>query len=146
MKHILIISLSLAISADASAQEPAGQSSKEAALPQTINVDNFRYAGPFEVKTPHKVDTVDIAGKPFDPESALDRELSLSLPKETKAVEVLEAAEAPAIHLLGFSLENTIYAKATLKLEGLKRSRLFVDGRPAGPQLKLEPGTHDIVL
>ena len=146
MKHILIISLSLAISAYASAQEPAGQSSKEAALPQTINVDNFRYAGPFEVKTPHKVDTVDIAGKPFDPESALDRELSLSLPKETKAVEVLEAAEAPALHLLGFSLENTIYAKATLKLEGLKRSRLFVDGRPAGPQLKLEPGTHDIVL
>ena len=146
MKHILIISLSLAISAYASAQEPAGQSSKEAALPQTINVDNFRYAGPFEVKTPHKVDTVDIAGKPFDPESALDRELSLSLPKEMKAVEVLEAAEAPALHLLGFSLENTIYAKATLKLEGLKRSRLFVDGKPAGPQLKLEPGTHDIVL
>lgn len=146
MKHILIISLSLAISAYASAQGPAGQSSKEAALPQTINVDNFRYAGPFEVKTPHKVDTVDISGKPFDPESALDRELSLTLPKEMRAVEVLEAAEAPALHLLGFSLENTIYAKATLKLEGLKRSRLFVDGRPAGPQLKLEPGTHDIVL
>ena len=116
------------------------------AAAETIEVKSFRYAGPFEVKTPHQVDTVDIAGKTFDPESALDRELSVTLPKAMQTVEILEAKDAPAIHLLGFSLENSIYAKAALKIEGLKRSRLFIDGKPAGPQLKLEPGTHDIVI
>ena len=36
------------------------------AFAETIEVKTFRYAGPFEVKTPHKVDTTDIAGKPFE--------------------------------------------------------------------------------
>ena len=113
---------------------------------ETIEVKSFRYAGPFEVKTPHKVDTLDIAGKAFDPESALDRELSVDLLKGAQTVTELPAAEGDALHLLGFTLENTLYTHATLKVEGLSHSRIFVDGRPAPPQLKLEPGTHDFVI
>lgn len=113
---------------------------------ETIEVKSFRYAGPFEVKTPYKVDTTDIAGQPFDPESALDRELSLGLLKGAVTAAELPASEGNALHLLGFSLENARYAHATLKIEGLKHSRLFMDGKPAQPQLKLEPGTHDFVL
>ena len=115
------------------------------AAAETIEVKSFRYAGPFEVKTPHKVDTLDIAGKAFDPESALDRELSLDM-KGATVVDSLPAAEGNALHLLGFSLENTLYTHATLKVEGLSHSRIFMDGKPAGPQLKLEPGTHDFVI
>ena len=113
---------------------------------ETVEVKSFRYAGPFEVKTPHKVDTLDIAGKAFDPESALDRELSVDLLKGAQTVTELPAAEGDALHLLGFMLENTLYTHATLKVEGLSHSRIFVDGRPAPPQLKLEPGTHDFVI
>ena len=116
------------------------------AFAETIEVKTFRYAGPFEVKTPHKVDTTDIAGKPFDPESALDRELSLELLKAAPKAAELQLADAPALHLLGFSLENARYAHATVKIEGLKHTRLLMDGKPAQPQLKLEPGTHDFVL
>ena len=117
-----------------------------AASAETIEIKSFRYAGPFEVKTPHKVDSLDIAGKPFDPESALDRELSFALLKGAETVDVLPAADGDALHLIGFSLENTQYAHATLKVEGLGHSRIFVDGKPSGPQLKLEPGTHDVVV
>ena len=112
---------------------------------ETIEVKSFRYAGPFEVKTPHRLDTLDIAGKAFDPESALDRELSLDMRGAT-VVDSLPAAEGNALHLLGFSLENTLYTHATLKVEGLSHSRIFMDGKPAGPELKLEPGTHDFVV
>ncbi len=116
------------------------------AAAETIEVKSFRYAGPFEVKTPHKVDTLDIAGKAFDPESALDRELSPALLKGAKMVTELPKAEVNALHLFGFSLENTLYTHATLKVDGLSHSRIFMDGKPAGPQLKLEPGTHDFVI
>ena len=133
MKHKLIIAALLSAICTLAAAE-------------TIEVKSFRYAGPFEVKTPHKVDTLDIAGKAFDPESALDRELSPALLKGAKMVTELPKAEVDALHLLGFSLENTLYTHATLKVEGLSHSRIFVDGKPAGPQLKLEPGTHDFVI
>ena len=146
MKRKIFFSVAIAISVLASAQEPVAQSNQEAAGPQTISVDHFRYAGPFEVKSPFKVDTLDIAGKPFDPESALDRELSLELLRGAGTATELAGFDGDALHLLGFSLENTLYAHATLKIEGLSHSRLFMDGRPASPQLKLEPGTHDFVI
>ncbi|MBP5558402.1 MAG: prolyl oligopeptidase family serine peptidase [Bacteroidales bacterium] len=146
MKRKILFSVAIAISVIASAQEPAAQSNQEAVLSQTINIDHFRYAGPFEVKTPHQVDTLDIAGKPFDPETALDRELSVELLKGAGTASELPATEGTALHLLGFTLENAVYSHATLKVEGLKHHRLLVDGRPASPQLKLEPGTHDFVI
>ena len=116
------------------------------AAAETIEVKSFRYTGPFEVRTPFAVDTLDIAGKPFDPESALDRELSFGLLKTAATASEIQPTEVPALHLLGFSLENARYAHADLKVDGLKHSRIFMDGKPVGPQLKLEPGTHDFVV
>mgnify|MGYP000370414016 CR=1 FL=1 len=34
-----------------------------------------------------------------------------------------------ALHMMGFVLENTRYATAKLKIDGLKRYQLYVDGR-----------------
>ena len=132
MKRKLFFSVALAISVAASAE--------------TITIDSFRYAGPFEVKTPHLVDTVDISGKAFDIETVLDRELSFGQLAGSQRVSALPQSGQTALHLLGFSLQNSLYAKATLKVEGLKHSRVFMDGKPAGQQLRLEPGTHDFVI
>ena len=133
MKRKLFFSvLALAISAAASAE--------------TISIASFKYAGPFEVLTPHLVDTVDVSGRAFAVESALDRELSFGQLALSQTVSGLPPSGPTALHLLGFSLENSLYAKATLKVEGLKHCRMFMDGKPAGPELKLEPGTHDFVI
>eukprot|EP00975_Prorocentrum_lima_P038736 8135281-Prorocentrum_lima.AAC.1 len=48
---------------------------------------------------------------------------------------------------MGFVLENTRYATAKLKIEGLKRYQLYVDGKKQeGTELALEPATHSVVI
>lgn len=116
--------------------------------PTPISIESFRHAGPYVVGTPYKIDTVNISGSAYKQEDILDGNLSFSVLEGASSVSAIPGAAGEAIHLLGFSLQNSIYAKASVKVEGLDKYRLYVDGKSASSeqQLKLEPGTHDIVI
>lgn len=113
---------------------------------QEITVERFRHAGPFPVTKPYAVDTVDIAGKPYDASGILDRSMSFTSLKDAGMVDALPQCGQDAIQLLGFSAQNTLFTKATVKVAGLKNYRVYMDGKSVQGEVKMEPGTHDFVV
>lgn len=113
----------------------------------TLKVSSFRHAGPFTVSKPFMVDSLDTRGKTFDAGSILDTPLSFDALKGAGTVNTVPEGGEYDINLLGFSIQNESFSKAKIDVKGLELSKLFVDGKKIdGGDLKLEPGTHDIVI
>ena len=117
---------------------------------ETVEVSRFRYAGPFPVTAPYMVDEKNVDAKVFAQTDILDWEVStegLESAPFQDAVQLAGQASGSALHLAAFSVENTLYTKATVKVEGLTSYKLFVDGKPInGNSLELTPATHQIVV
>lgn len=119
----------------------------------TLTVNSLRYGGPFEVTAPCAIDSVNIKGEKFDTLSLLDTQLSFDALGNTFSdiaglrplVRGRENANS-CLNLLGFSIENRLFAKADIHVKGLKHYKVFVDGKAAKGQQKLDPGTHDVVI
>ena len=117
---------------------------------ETIDITTFRYAGPYIVQAPFQVDSVDVNSKTFVSGRLLDTHLSVDVLQQGTLFTggVLPGSDSGyALHMMGFVLENTRYATAKLKIEGLKRYQLYVDGKKQeGTELALEPATHSVVI
>lgn len=117
---------------------------------ERMEINTFHYAGPYPVKAPYEVDTVDVNSEPWKVDRLLKTPLSLETVKQGK---LLTADALPvvndgyALHLLGFTLENTRYGKAELKVEGVDSYQVYVDGKLCEDlKLTLEPASHQIVV
>ena len=112
-----------------------------------IPVREFRYAGPFPVKTPFIVDSVNVQSKAFDFASLLDKPLSSDMLKASgnyNSDNLPVSKDADAIHLLEFDFQNSGYTTATIKVEGVKAYKITVDGKEGGANLKIQPFTHRV--
>lgn len=116
------------------------------AAAQSFDVTSFRYAGPYEVIAPYVVDSLNVDGKPYKAEDMLKSKLSMADLKGAAKVSALPESTKDALHLLAFNIENTLFAKASIEVKGLAHHKVYVDGRPAEKELKLEPGTHEVVI
>ena len=119
------------------------------AVAKDIKIERFRYAGPYEMRTPFMLDSVSLDSKPFKTESLLETPLKLDLVKSAKIVEdtVFSHSAAPSLHLLGFQVQNSAFAKTKISVKGLKNYHLFVDGsKIGGGETQLQPGTHEFVI
>ena len=133
MKKALLISVFAALSV--------------AAFADNIPVSEFRYAGPFPVKTPFIVDSVNVKSKTFDFASLLETPLSADALKDSgiyTASDLPAAAATDAIHLIEFAFQNSGYTTASIKVEGVKDYKINVDGKDGGANLKLQPFTHKV--
>ena len=117
---------------------------------EKVEVNTFRYAGPYQVQQPYMVDSVDVHSKAFVMKNLLDTPLSFDQLQQGTSFtgEVLPGvSNGSALHLLGFTLQSKAYTKATLKVEGVKNFQVFVDGKKqTGTELTLEPSTHPVVI
>lgn len=117
---------------------------------ETIEVQKFKYAGPYPVATPWMADSVDIKAEKFSLEKLLDSPLSLSQLGNGKEVSSLPG-DKNALHLASFTVSNTARTKATISVKGLAKYRLFVDGEQQQvsgdkAELTLMPSTHTVVI
>lgn len=111
----------------------------------TISVGKFRYAGPVEITMPFQIDTVGTDGKAFDIASVVDASFSIeALRNAPEADSILTGTDA--VHLIGFSVENSGFAKVGIVTGGLQKNVIYVDGQKSGPELSLDPGTHRIAI
>ncbi len=122
-----------------------------AAAADTIEVTSVRHAGPFAVQAPYMVDSVDVNSKSFEITNLLDTPLSqevLNGGSEFSGTILPSIEQGHALNMLGFAVENTSYATASIKIEGLKNYNLYIDGqkKTAGSELNLEPATHSVVV
>lgn len=115
----------------------------------TLDVTSFRYAGPYPLLSPYEIDSIDSSTKRFDVTTLLDTPVSLDLAGSGRSFDgkVLDSVDGPALHLLSFTLDNSRYASGTLKVEGIKNYRIYVDGKKLDSgELKLKPSTREIVI
>lgn len=115
---------------------------------EILRIENFNYAGPFPVKTPVMIDSLDVNGKAFV-ETALENAPDLLPVTATTPFSGTFAPgnPAPAIHVLSFEMENTSFANPRLQVDGLKNYSVYVDGKKVdGKSLKLKPSTHNVAI
>lgn len=115
-------------------------------------LDSLRYAGPYTVRNPLMIDSIDVNSKSFDSKKLLDSPLRLALVEEEGVLNggVISSENGEcALHLLGFSVTNKERTKVKLTVEGLKDKRIFVDGtllQAHDGNITLEPSTHKVVV
>lgn len=120
------------------------------AIAESMEVTMFRYAGPYAVTAPYMVNGTDVNAKPFDAKGLLDSYVSFEALKGAPLAALPAAGfggEALTINLLGFTIENSRYAKGELKIEGLENCQVYLNGKKLqGNKLELEPATHSVVI
>ena len=117
----------------------------------TIEVQKFKYAGPYPVAMPWMADSVDVKGEHFAMDKLLDSPLSFDKLGTGKEVTSLQTDGKNALHLASFTIQNNSRTKATIAVEGLKQYRLFVDGEQVKTngdkaETTLMPSTHTVVI
>ena len=122
---------------------------------ETIEVQKFKYAGPYPVATPWMADSVDVKAEKFSMEKFLDSPLSFARLNDGKEIGSLNETwgdgKQNALHLASFTIANTARTKATIAITGLKQYRLFVDGEQVNvsgdkAETTLMPSTHTVVI
>ena len=135
MKRNILLTALAALTVTASAQ-------------QTTEVTEFLLAGPFAVKAPAALDTIDVRGKAFDPQSLLtavshDAEATTTC----KAPGLLPSLSGSrSVGVLSFYVNNASFLQAKLNVKGPKSHKVYVDGEEATPDLKLPPEHHVIAI
>ena len=120
-----------------------------AAPKDTLVVNNFRYAGPFDTGAPFYVDTTDVKGKAYnDTKTQLDAAFSPDVLKQASVVGALPSkSDKGQLHFASFSVETMDFAKVDINVEGIKDCRIFLDGKKnESGKANLEPGTHEVVI
>lgn len=117
---------------------------------EKMEIGKFRYAGPYKVSAPYMVDRTDVNAKEFEVKKLLDSHVSFGVLNEAEFVEAGNCSRKGddyTLNLIGFALENSRYATATLKVEGLENYRIWVDGkRLQDGKMELVPATHSVVI
>ena len=125
------------------------------AVAETIEIQKFKYLGPYPVVTPWMADSVNVKAERFSMDQLLDSPLSFARLADGKEVNQLVAAQSGskqnALHLASFTVSNEARTKATISVSGLKQYRLFVDGEQVkvnGDKAEaiLMPSTHTVVI
>ncbi|MBQ6210955.1 MAG: S9 family peptidase [Prevotella sp.] len=119
-------------------------------MADSIQVTTFRHTGPYMVRQPALLDSVDIGQKKFTTKSLLDTPIDLSLAKDGTFFSDTIApgcGEGYALHLLQFDIEARGYAKAKVEVGAPKQFHLYVDGKKSdGKDVELLPGSHSLVV
>lgn len=110
-------------------------------------IKEFNLAGPYRVTAPLSMDTVNVAGKAYDPASQLEA-VSLSAEASTTfSGQVLPRVEGErSVGVLSFYINNRDFLKGKLEVKGPKHYKLYVDGQESQGELKLAPNHHTLAI
>ncbi len=111
-------------------------------------IKEFNLAGPYRVTAPLSMDTVNVAGKAYDPASQLEAVSLTAEASTTFSGQVLPRVEGErSVGVLSFYINNRDYLKGKLEVKGPKHCKLYVDGKESkGGELKLSPNHHTLAI
>lgn len=120
------------------------------AMADSIDVNRFRYAGPYPIRMPYVLQPTDAAGKHYTEKDLLKSRLSMDVLKHSNAScdGSLPASDDYTLHLVGFNVDNARYATAKLHVDGVEHYTTYIDGKEhtGEEDVDFEPGTHHIVI
>ena len=115
---------------------------------QATYVRTFRIAGPYSTILPIKTDTADVNNKKFvDNDILLENSVAPQLYKtgEETTDSILTAQENSCIYLIGFQLENRLFAKVKIDVKLKGQHKVFINNSE-GTSKDLIPGRYDVVI
>lgn len=127
---------------------------------EEVIVKQFRYAGPYEVKTPFLNDSLDVNSKKFTEKELLKtavpfdnvRQSAQMLDANANGEQTLPASAAPFhIGLASFYLNSDRYVKGNLTVKGPDTYEVYVNNEKQTPAdgkiaLTLEPHRYEVVI
>jgi len=113
-----------------------------------IDVKSFRYVGPFSVQQPVMMDSTNVNSKKYELKSVLDSQIDLkSVEKGSVVSEPVINGKDAALHMLGFTISNTVFTKPEIKVDCKSDYAIYVDGkRETGGNPSLQPAVHNVVI
>ena len=115
----------------------------------TIDVNTFKYAGPFEIKAPFMTDSTDVQSRAFFESDLLDCPVDLNLVNEGRDIPAgtLPKSSANALHLIGFNISVQRFTSATISVDGIRHYQLYVDGKKMMTgYVTLQPSSHQVAI
>ena len=114
----------------------------------TLRVAKVNLDAPVALRTPFVTDSTTLGGSKFDAKEvlALNAHLANRVSTESTALAYGDALPAGNLSTLRFNLDAARFAKANLKVDGIKNHAVYLDGTEARGELRLKPGRHDIAL
>ena len=111
------------------------------------DVKVFNLAGPYAVKTPQQMDSVNVKGDKFDEKSLLGDLALSSQPQTTFEGCVLPSlADSKSVGVLSFYVNNSDFTKGTISVKGPKNCKVYVDGQEVMGEVKLAPEHHEVAI
>ncbi len=111
------------------------------------SVKAFNLSGPFAVKTPQQMDSVNVKGDKFDEKSMLG-DLALSPQPQTTFEGCLlpSLADSKSVGVLSFYVNNSDFTKGAISVKGPKNYKVYVDGHEVMGEVKLAPEHHEVAI
>lgn len=110
-------------------------------------IKEFNLAGPYRVTAPLSMDTVNVAGKAYDPASQLEAVSLTAEASTTFSGQVLPRVDGErSVGVLSFYINNRDFLKGKLEVKGPKHYKLYVDGQESQGELKLSPNHHTLAI
>lgn len=113
-------------------------------------IHELHYAGPYEVHMPFMAESENVNSKAFTEKELLNSGISLNILRNSTQKLIngeLPQSSTHALHLVGFSVNNTHYAKARLKIKGIQHYVVYIDGKEnKDEEITLLPATHEFVI
>ena len=115
------------------------------ALAQQIK--EFNLSGPYAVSAPFALDTVDVQGKKFDPNTLMNSISLTSQPTGRFSGQILPSLpNSKSVGLLSFYVNNTDFVKGKIEVKGPKNAKLYIDGVESSGDLNLAPEHHTFTI
>lgn len=115
-----------------------------------IQIQRFRYFGPYIIKSPIIIDSLNVNSTHYSVVNQLDDSFYIDFSKGYKIIDAdksLSSGSQSAIHYLGCSVNASEFVKAEITIEGLKNFRLYVDGTKSdGKNVVFNPGSHQLII
>ena len=113
-----------------------------------IEIKNVKVAGPFEVKQPVIIDSIDAAQVNINDLPLVDAAISLENIKNgtTRQLSELKGGKKNQLVLAAFTFKCESYTKVEMNVENIKNYKFFLNGELWTGNKSLQPGTYNVVL
>jgi len=117
-------------------------------MAMAVEIKDVRVAGPFEIRQPVVIDSVDAAQVNVNDLSLVDAALSLENVKNgtIKPLAELKGDNNRQVMMAAFRFERSSYGETKITVEGIKKYKIYVNGKPFKEAKPLQPGVYEAVV
>lgn len=123
---------------------------------ENLPVKGVRMVGPYTTHSVIQVDTVDVNGKKYDEGESLKnsivpqawlggQQVTMITDKDGNPAVELKGGEKSSLYVLGFTFDNTHFAKCEVKANSKQQTTIYVDNGE-GALKNVTPGRHEVAV